>query len=74
MGVVKHGNSPKKALKEKQAQADVLRSLKDLVSHCLSSPQHPLLHLTGLSILGSATAGAHPSQFQAACRNRQIWK
>lgn len=26
--------------------------------HCLSSPQHALLHLTGLSILGGATAGA----------------
>ena len=33
-------------------------SLRELVTHCLSSPQHPLLHLTGLSILGGATAGA----------------
>jgi len=33
-------------------------SLKDLITHCLSSPQHPLLHLVGLSILGGATAGA----------------
>jgi len=33
-------------------------SLRDLVTHCLSSPQHPLLHLVGLSILGCATAGA----------------
>ena len=32
--------------------------LKDLITHCLSSPQHPLLHLVGLSILGGATAGA----------------
>ena len=32
--------------------------LKELITHCLSSPQHALLHLTGLSILGSATAGA----------------
>jgi hypothetical protein len=32
--------------------------LKELITHCLSSPQHPLLHLCGLSILGGATAGA----------------
>jgi len=33
-------------------------SLADLITHCLSSPQHPLMHLVGLSILGGATAGA----------------
>ena len=33
-------------------------ALKDLITHCLSSPQHPILHLCGLSILGGATAGA----------------
>ena len=32
--------------------------LRELVTHCLSSPQHCLLHLVGLSILGGATAGA----------------
>ena len=31
MGVVTHGNSPRCALPEKQAQADVLRCLKSLV-------------------------------------------
>ena len=31
MGVVKHGNAPSRALKEKQAQADVLRVLKLLI-------------------------------------------
>eukprot|EP00327_Prymnesium_parvum_P039208 CAMPEP_0195654938 /NCGR_PEP_ID=MMETSP0815-20121206/34186_1 /TAXON_ID=97485 /ORGANISM="Prymnesium parvum, Strain Texoma1" /LENGTH=263 /DNA_ID=CAMNT_0040799181 /DNA_START=50 /DNA_END=841 /DNA_ORIENTATION=- len=34
-------------------------SLKELVTWCLSSPQHPLLHLAGLSIMSGATAGAH---------------
>ena len=39
---------------------DALHSvtLRDLITHCLSSPQHALLHLVGLSILGNATAGA----------------
>jgi hypothetical protein len=32
--------------------------LKELISHCLSSPQHALMHLSGLSMLGGATAGA----------------
>ena len=32
--------------------------LKELITHCLSSPQHPVLHLVGLSILGGASAGA----------------
>lgn len=33
-------------------------TMEDLVSHCLGSPQHCLLHLTALSILGGTTAGA----------------
>jgi hypothetical protein len=33
MGVVKHGNSPAKQLKEKQAQADILRCFKRQVAH-----------------------------------------
>jgi hypothetical protein len=39
---------------------DALHSvpLRELITHCLSSPQHALLHLVGLSILGNATAGA----------------
>jgi hypothetical protein len=33
MGVVHHGNNPKRPLKEKQSQADLLRLLKHLVEH-----------------------------------------
>ena len=32
LGVVRHGNSPTRALKEKQAQADILRCFKQLVT------------------------------------------
>ncbi len=58
MGVVKHGNASGRAIKEKQAQADVLHTFKTLVMdqpfHCdfhwMASHQDTLKHWSQLSL------------------------